>query len=382
MISPTWKSHVLPDIKSLQGKRILIRVDLNLPESNGKILDTTRLDILLPFLRQFSFVGAKVILLSHFGEEGKSIGPVAELLTQKLQGVSFVPTTNIDEIRNKIAEMPLGSMLLLENSRMFPGEEDNTPSCAQAFASLADVFVNDAFSVSHRNHASVTGVPKYILSYLGPTCTREVEHLLLALTPKPPALLIVGGAKIKTKLTLIQRYLDLGVHVFVGGAMVHNSLKQRGYEIGDSLYDPTYTVLDSVCNHPLLITPTDVILETGKEVTLENIAKGDVIVDCGKKTLATLDTHIQKAGTVIMNGPLGLYEKGWMNGTEHLLTTLGEAKTVHTYLGGGDTVAVAASIHALSKIYFVSLGGGAMLDFLASGTLPGIDAVTESKVNG
>lgn len=382
MISPTWKSHLLPDLKSLQGKRILIRVDLNLPESGGKITDTSRLDVLLPFLRQFSFVGAKVILLSHFGEDGKSIGPVAELLAQKLQGVSFVPTTNIDEIRNKIDEMPLGTMLLLENSRMFPGEEDNTPACARAFASLADIFVNDAFSVSHRNHASVTGVPTHLLSYLGPTCTREIEHLLPALTPKPPALLIVGGAKIKTKLSLIKRYLDLGVHVFVGGAMLHNILKQRGYEIGNSLYDPTYTVLESVCNHPLLLIPTDVVVETGKEVALQDVGKGDVIVDCGKKTLAILDTHIQGAGTVIMNGPLGMYERGWMYGTEHILTTLGEAKTVHTYLGGGDTVAAAASVHALSKIGFVSLGGGAMLDFLASGTLPGIDAVTESKVTG
>jgi phosphoglycerate kinase len=170
--------------------------------------------------------------------------------------------------------------------------------------------------------------------------------------------------------------------VFVGGAMVHNILLARGLTIGKSLFDKDSNVPQEVAHHPNILVPTDVVLTTGETVSVTQVPEDGVIIDAGKETLTMLDAPIANASTIIMNGPLGLYEKGWMHGTEHVLTKLGERPKDVTYIGGGDTVAAASKVHCLDKIGFVSLGGGAMLDYLASGTLVGIDAVTESKVIG
>lgn len=213
-------------------------------------------------------------------------------------------------------------------------------------------------------------------SYFGPTFIRELENLTKALTPVKPAILIVGGAKISTKLELIKQYLDQGVQVFVGGAMVHNIWKERGLEIGKSLYDPSYKLPESFVHHPLLLTPVDVVLADGSVQPIESIGAEGVVVDCGPKTVAMLEEVMKGAKTVIANGPLGLYEKGWLHGSEQILTKLAHAP-VDSYIGGGDTVSVAHGLNLLQNFTFVSLGGGAMLDFLASGTLPGIDAVTK-----
>jgi phosphoglycerate kinase len=215
-----------------------------------------------------------------------------------------------------------------------------------------------------------------MLSYFGPTFARELENLTLALTPTKPALLVVGGAKISTKLKLIEQYLNQGVQVFVGGAMVHNIWKERGLEIGDSLYDPKYTLPESFINHQLLLTPKDVVLSDGSTVPFNKIPKGGVVVDCGNATINQVGDAIANSKTVILNGPLGLYEKGWLHGSEQTLTKLAHSGVI-SYIGGGDTVSVAHSLNLLHNFTFVSLGGGAMLDFLASGTLPGIDAVTK-----
>jgi len=374
-----WSKYTITDLTTLKGKRVILRLDLNLPYDKGQITDRTRLDEVIPFIKQLSFAGAKIIILSHFGEKGESIKPVADLVVKSLSGIKFVEGIDIENIRKEIDSLPLGDGVIIENTRMFVGEKDNTSSCARNFASLGDVFINDAFSASHRNHASIVGITDYILSYFGPTFIKEITNLSAASHPEKPALLIIGGAKISTKLNLIRNYLDQGVKVFVGGAMVHNIFKERGLEIGESFYDPTYSAPASLYNHPLLITPTDVVLLDGKEVSVDKIPKGGVVVDCGKTTLKNLDEEIQKSKTIIVNGPLGLYEKGFYYGTEHMLTSVANAIGVKTYIGGGDTVLVAEKAHVLKKFSFVSLGGGAMLDYLANGTLPGINAVTKSK---
>jgi phosphoglycerate kinase len=205
---------------------------------------------------------------------------------------------------------------------------------------------------------------------------RELENLTKALTPVKPALLIVGGSKIATKLALIEQYLDQGVHVFVGGAMVHNIWKERGLEIGKSLYDPEYKLPESFVRHPLLLTPTDVVLADGTSCPYNKIPADGIVVDCGNETVAMVNEAVHASKTVIANGPLGLYEKGWLHGSEQILTNLANSGVV-SYIGGGDTVSVAHSLNLLHRFSFVSLGGGAMLDFLASGTLVGIDAVTK-----
>lgn len=379
MTTTDWSQYTIEDLSTLRGKKVILRVDLNLPYADGKITNRARLDEVIPYIKQLSFIGAKIILISHFGEKGESIKPVADLLIKTLSNVRFIEGTDIEKIRTETDTLAFGDVALIENSRLFKGETDNLPSCARNFASLGEFFINDAFSVAHREHASVVGIAKYLLSYFGPTFIKELTHLTNAAHPEKPALLIIGGAKISTKLDIIRHYLGQGVYVFIGGAMVHNILKKRGFEIGKSLYDPNYEMAESFYSHPMILTPVDVILEDGNEVKLKYIPPNGVIVDCGKETLKMLDKEIATARTIIVNGPLGLYEKGFAYGTEHMLTSVANAVNAKTYIGGGDTVEVAEKIHILSKIGFVSLGGGAMLDYLTNGTLPGIDAVTKRK---
>lgn len=376
-----WRHHLIEDYASLKGKRVIVRLDLNLPIADGKLTDTSRADVVFPFLKQLSFAGTKMVLMSHFGEKGESLETVARYMKERLPFIAFEPSLDFEEIETRIRNLPEGEALLLENVRLWKGEMDNLPSLGRAFAGLGDIYINNAFSVSHREHASVVGIPKELLSYFGPTFARELEHLAPALTPAKPALMVIGGAKIKTKLSLIEKYLDQGVRVFVGGAMAHDIWKARGVRIGNSLSDGTVALSERFLNHPFLLLPLDVILETGKAVPFFSIPAEGTVVDCGPDTVKFVKKEIQSAKTVIMNGPLGLYEKGWLHGTEQLLTSIAHANAT-SYIGGGDTVAVAHSLHLLRNFDFVSLGGGAMLDFLANGTLPGIHAVTESKTAG
>lgn len=376
-----WDKHLIEDYSSLKGKRVIIRLDLNLPMTDGKITDTSRADVVFPFLKQLSFAGVKMVLLSHFGEKGESLGPVAAYMRQHLTFITFEPSLDVDELEGKTRTILEGDALLLENVRLWKGEEDNLPSLGRSFAKLGDIYINNAFSVSHRNHASVVGIPGHTLSYFGPTFARELEHLTPALTPAKPALMIIGGAKIKTKIPLIERYLNQGVRVFVGGAMAHDIWKAKGINVGGSLSDGTTKLSETFINHPLLTLPLDVMLDNGEAVKFFSIPHDGVVVDCGPDTLISLQKEIASSKTVIMNGPLGLYEKGWLRGTEQTLTALAHADAT-SYIGGGDTVAVAHSLGLLRNFNFVSLGGGAMLDFLANGTLPGIHAVTESKTAG
>lgn len=372
----SWKDHCVPDVRTLQDKRVIVRVDWNMPVENGVITDTSRFDVTVPFLKHLSMSGVKIILLTHFGEKGESLSVVADHAIKTLPFLTFTPSRDFGELETQSRTLLPGNGMLLENVRLFEGETDNSPTLSESFATLGDIFINDAFSVAHRKHASVVGIPGYRLAYFGPTFERELENLTRALNPKQPALLIVGGAKIATKLTLIKQYLDKGVKVFVGGAMVHNIWKERGIEIGKSLYDPEYHLPESFYRHPLLLTPLDVILATGETVAVEAIPADGVVVDCGEKTGAMIKDLLTTSNTVIANGPLGLYEKGWMKGSEAILNAVANSG-IETYVGGGDTVSVAHSLGLLQKFTFVSLGGGAMLDFLASGTLPGIDAVTK-----
>jgi phosphoglycerate kinase len=352
-----------------------VRVDWNVPVTNGQITDTSRFDVSVPFLQHLSSSGAKIIILTHFGEKGESLENVAHHVTKNLPFITFNPSFDFSVLEKATHDLAEGSGMLLENVRLFPGETENNSELADSFASLGDVFINDAFSVAHRTHASVVALAERKLSYFGPTFERELEHLTQALTPTQPALLIVGGSKIATKLDLIKKYLDQGVKVFVGGAMVHNIWSEQGIVIGQSLYDPQYRLPESFVRHPLLVTPIDVVLATGEVVPVKSIPKDGVVVDCGPQTVEMVNKMVSVSNTVIANGPLGLYEKGWLAGSEHILTNLANSK-VTSYIGGGDTVTVAHKLGLLQKFTFVSLGGGAMLDFLSSGTLPGIEAVT------
>jgi phosphoglycerate kinase len=376
-MNTTWNTHLVPeDMSAWKGKRVLVRVDWNLPVVDNAPTDTTRFDVTTAFLQKLSFAGAKVIIMSHFGEKGESIAPVAVHAKKHLSFLTYDNSLDLTHLKEASNTLLAGDMLLIENVRLFEGETDNNPELGESLAALGDIFINDAFSVSHRKHASVVGIPTHLESYIGPTCAHELENLTMALTPEKPALLIVGGAKIATKLDLIRHYLDLGVHVFVGGAMVHNIWRSRGIEIGTSLQDPNYDLPMSVYNHPMLLTPVDVVLDDKSTVSYLAIPKDRAVYDCGPETVKLVEETLKTTKTAIINGPLGLYEKGFTEGSEGILKAV-IASGVTSYAGGGDTVTVANALKIMDKFTFMSLGGGAMLDFLSSGTLPGIDAVTK-----
>ena len=372
----------ISNYSAFNGKRVLIRLDLNVPiDESGKILNTNRIDSTIETLKLLSTNGAKTIILAHLGEGKQSLSVISEYMSTAIPFFNFEKSLDKEIIKNRVGNLPKGDILLLENTRMFEGEIENTRELSVFLSSLGEIYINNAFSVSHRKHASVVGLPEFSLSYFGPLFEKEVNNLSKALKPKHPSILILGGAKISTKLPLIKHYLDLGIFVFIGGAMVHNIFLTRGYSIGNSFFNKEYTIPDDVLNHPNLIIPTDVIMDDGQTYRLKDIPKDKKIVDCGKETLLNLKKKMEPMNTIIMNGPVGLYEEGWKYGTEMILTMMSEQKGAFTIVGGGDTITVLDSLPEKLHFNFISLGGGAMLDFLANGSLPGIDAVIHRDTN-
>ncbi len=365
--------------EKIAHKHIVIRVDVNASvDENGAPTDTTRIDAALSVLGELSHRFAKIVVLAHFGEKGESLASIAAFMQARLSNFSFLAGTNREEIIKRASALEDGEILLLENVRLFEGETENEDGLARFFASLGEVYINDAFPVSHRAHASVVGVTKHVQSFFGPSMKREITNLSKALAPEFPCLLILGGAKLSTKLPLIEVYLKKGCFVYVGGAMVHNIIKAKGYEIGQSLYDKDYTVSEYVLTHEKLLIPTDVVLDDKTVTGVKSVPKTKKIYDCGPKTLATLKEVVSKCHTVIMNGPVGYYEGGFDHGTKMILSLMQKGASLTSILGGGDTLTVYNSMSPKPSVSFVSLGGGAMLDFLKDGTLPGLEAVRQS----
>lgn len=365
---------------SIRGKKIVIRIDINSTvDEHGEPLDTARIDAAIEVLHELIAKGARVTALAHFGEKGESLATLASFMQKRLPCFRFEPSLDPKEIRQSVEKLKDGEVVLLENVRKFPGETDNDDGLSRFFASLGNEFINDAFPVNHRKHASVYGITSHIRSSFGPVMRRELFNLSKALSPEFPCLLILGGSKLSTKLPLIEVYLRKGCFVYVGGAMVHNILKARNFEIGDSLYDPEFTVSSYVLEHEKLIVPEDVVLDSKETVDVRQVKPGQKIFDCGPKTIATLKDMISRSHTVIMNGPVGYYEGGFKQGTEDILALLEKGVSLTTILGGGDTLTVYNTMEKKPRMTFVSLGGGAMLDYLKDGTLPGIEAVVKSR---
>jgi phosphoglycerate kinase len=276
-----------------------------------------------------------------------------------------------------VRDLQDGEIVMLENLRKNPGEKANDPIFASKLASLGDVYVNDAFAVSHRAHASVVSVPRLMPSYAGPLLSEEVEQLSKAFNPAHPFLFMLGGAKFETKLPLIEKFLTIADSVFVGGALANDLFKEKGYEVGVSLVSKVHGNLKHLETHPKIIVPSDVIVGQAlmKEVkAAEAVGPQDKIMDAGPQTVSQLSDIMTDARLVLWNGPVGDYERGFSEGTEGIARALVESG-VPTIIGGGDTIAVISKMGLLDKFSFVSTGGGAMLQFLAEGTLPGIEAL-------
>lgn len=365
----------LRDIPHLSGVKVLLRLDLNVPIQKGKVVDDFRIRQSLPTIEFLQKAGAKVLIVGHLESQEKlSLKVVADHIQQ------YVPVKFVENYRNVLAEfetLSAGGCLMLENLRAWEGEKANDQKFVKELASLADIYVNEAFSVSHREHASIVGVTKYIPGYAGLLFEEEVKSLSHAFVPERPFLFILGGAKLETKMPLVEKFLDRADFVFVGGALANNFFKEQGNEIGTSLFSKQDFHLSEIMKNSKLYLPTDVMVKTvdGKVEKAPNEVKADEnILDAGEKAVSALAALARKSKLVVWNGPLGDYENGFEKGTEDFVRLLADcgAKTI---VGGGDTLAVIHKLGLEDKFSFISTAGGAMLDFLIHETLPGIDVL-------
>ena len=389
----------------IAGKRVLVRVDFNVPMTGGKVSDDTRLQAALPTIDWLTSRGARVILLAHFGRPGgkvdpaQSLKPVMAPLSAMLEAPLRFAGDCVGKLADKaVAELKNGEVLLLENTRFNAGEETNDPEFAAQLAAYGDVYVNDAFSAAHRAHASTEGVARLLPAYAGLALQRELDHVMAALeNPERPLLAIVGGAKVSTKIDLLMNLVTKVNRLFVGGAMANTFLAARGVNVGKSLSEPD--LLDTAreimaaaekagCQ---LLLPQDVVVarelkaKAARRVAgLDEIARDEMILDLGPQTVDALADSIESAKTLVWNGPLGAFEMvpfdtGTVEAARFAAQRVRERKLV-AVAGGGDTVAALNHARAAGDFSFVSTAGGAFLEWLEGNPLPGIE-VLRQKTN-
>ncbi len=366
----------ITEAPDLRGKRVLIRLDLNVPIVGNDVRDDFRIQYSLPTLEFLKKAGARVIIISHLESEvTQSLSRIAAYIQKFIPLKAFV--TNYAEAPSIIDTLGEGEIIMLENLRHNSGEKENDPVFAARLAQLADIYVNDAFAVSHRKHASIVSLPKLLPSYAGLLLTKEIEELSKAFNPEHPFLFVLGGAKFSTKLPLIEKFITIADHVFVGGALANDIYKEKGYEVGMSLVAREPIQLSHIVKNPRLIVPSDVVCVDSVNQAIkpcDQVSPQDKILDAGPQTISELSDLLSDIKFVVWNGPLGDYEKGFDQGTKTLAHALIESGA-RVVIGGGDTIAVVRQAGLLDKISFASTGGGAMIEFLSQGTLPGIEAL-------
>lgn len=380
--------RTIRDIPHFENIPILVRTALNVPIGAGSVANDYRLRRALPTIRFLSERHARVVLISHIGEEGtETLSLVASALGKLIRRVSFSSETIGERARDAVRNLLPGEILVLENLRRHRGEKMNDSSFAHELAALADIFVEDSFDACHRTHASIVGVPKLLPSYAGLLLEEEVRELSKARTPSKPSLAVIGGMKFNTKEPVVRELLATYDHVFVGGALANDFFRAQGLETGKSFVSgATSSAIGDILKHPKLVLPIDSIVASATYASapdarararitdVEHIRADDVVLDHGPKTSALLSRLAQEAKTILWNGPLGNYENGFVDATDDFAKSVA-ASRAYSIVGGGDTVAAIERLGLLSRFSFVSTGGGAMLDFLAKGTLPGIDAL-------
>ena len=364
---------------ALKGKRVLVRVDYNVPLKGNRILDTRRIESSYKTIDFILKKKAIPILVAHHGEGEQTLKPIATFLSKRYKVVFLQGPLEGSAREWIVTHLAPGTVFLLENIRRNGGEEKNSTSFAKALASLADVYVNDAFSVSHRTHASILGVRKYLPSFSGFQFQAEIKALSVAQkNKKHPFLFILGGAKFGTKIPLIDRFSVSADGVVITGAILNTFLKVAGFEVGVSVVEDGYEIqVKKILKHPSLLLPTDVtVLRNGKSVvcSVNEVQPKDKIVDIGPRSTAQIVEKITKAKLVVWNGPTGWYEGGFTKGTVVLAKAIMRSNTT-AIIGGGDTAGVLEKMLKKTpppKNIFISTGGGATLEYLAKGTLPGV----------
>lgn len=382
----TTKLPQLTDIDKVSGKTFLVRGALNAPLQNGVVTEDFRLQSILPTIKLLTDRGGRIILVGHLsGADTDSFRPIYEYLQDLIPHlISFVSDYADGAAQDTVSKMRDGEVVLFENLRQHSGEKANDKGFARMLADYGDVYVNEAFPAAHREHASVVGVPQFLPAYAGLQFTKEVKSLSRAFDPEHPFVFILGGAKFTTKLPLVEKFAGIADDVFVGGALANVYLSAYGYEVGNSRLPDADIDVQTRLNSNVLHLPNDVVCEdvSGKSTkkSVDEIDDDETIVDVGPETTTTMEDKINKAEMVVWNGPLGWYEKGYTEATDRLADTLAEADT-QTILGGGDTAAIILDDKTPEDFSFVSTAGGAMVQFLADESLPGIEAVRAGQAD-
>ena len=383
---------------NLNQKKILLRLDLNVPLYKGKIIDTTRIDKILPTINFLLKKNAKIIVLSHVGRpKGKiindlSLRPICESLKVKLKENVKLITKNLKNIKNTdLFKDQNEKIIVLENLRFYKEEENNDSMFAKRLAGLADIYVNEAFSCSHRAHASIYEITKYLPSYAGFQLNTEVYALNKIISEiKKPITCIIGGSKISTKINIIKNLIPKFNNIIIVGGMANNILKYKGHNIGKSIKenncDQIIKEIFSLSEKKKcrIIYPEDVNtgknLDGGSEVKeLKDIFEDDLILDIGPKTIKTIKNIIEESKTILWNGPAGYFENQvFAKGSHEIVKKIVERNknnSIYSVAGGGDTVALLNSLGAINNFDFVSTAGGAFLEYLEGKELPGIMAL-------
>jgi len=367
----------IKQIKNLKDKFVLVRVDFNVPIKNGVVEDDFRIKKAIPTIKFLKEKGAKIILITHLGKGGESLLPVAVALNRLIK-VKFVADIFGKDACDAVFNMKGKDIIMLENLRNDAGEQSLDKNFAKNLSKLADLYVNEAFSVSHRKDSSIVLLPKLLPAYAGFQLENEVKNLSLAFKKtKKPFLFILGGAKFSTKMPLINKYLKSADNVFLGGALLNDFLKAKGYEVGKSLVSDSKGI-EKIVNNKKLILPIDVVVLSENKLInkkVNEVGSDDVILDIGEESIKMIEPYIKKSKLILWNGPLGKYENGGDVGTKKILKLVGNNKKVTSIIGGGDIVALVSEEKMEKKFTFVSTGGGATLEYLANGTLPGIKAL-------
>jgi len=360
------------------GKKVLVRADLNVPIDSGVVEDAYRIEVVIPTVSFLLEAGAKVILISHIESNHtineQTLKPVADILSKNFP-VFFVEDYFPDKNADIDTHLNSGEVVLLENLRKYDGEKNNSEAFAKALASYADIYVNEAFSSSHREHASIVSVPEFLPSYAGLQFEIEMNELSKCFKPEKPFVFILGGAKFDTKLPILKKFFGKADATFVGGALANDFFRDKGYEVGRSLVSNTVPHLHSFPEPPLYL-PTDVIVTGGGDriTRADDVRSEETIVDIDGESIDTLREIIFGAKTIIWNGPMGNYERGYTEGTRNVAKLISEVKT-NSIVGGGDTVACIRKLGLQKNFSFLSTAGAAMLDYLLNETLPGIKAL-------
>lgn len=380
----------------VKGKRVLVRCDFNVPldKETKEITSDKRIRESLKTINYLIHHGAKVILCSHIGKTGKnlSLAPVAARLTELLEKeVPLLVDLDADETRTTIENMKEGDVVLLENTRMTEAEEKNDDAFAKKLASFAEIFVNDAFGTAHRAHASTVGVTQYLPSVCGFLIQKEIEALDHGINnPKRPLVAIIGGSKVSSKINVLLSLLDKVDTLLIGGGMTYTFIKAQGGKIGTSLCeDDKLEVAAEILKKALdkgvrLLLPVDAVIasEISDEVPTEvcevdKIPDDKMGLDIGPKTIEIYKEEIEVAGTVVWNGPVGVFEcDAFATGTKEIAKAMADSHAV-TIIGGGDSAAAVEKFGLEDKMSHVSTGGGASLEFMEGKKLPGIEALQD-----